>query len=476
MARGGKEFNEILDLTAMRVLVDSVKDCYGAIGVLHALWKPIPGRFKDYVAMPKSNGYQSLHTTVIGPKGQPLEIQVRTHAMHQTAEYGVAAHWIYKHRGEQRQLAWLGRVVDAAGLADPAEFMDSLMGEMFDDEVFVFTPQGEVKALPAGATPLDFAYAVHTDVGHRCVGAKVNGRIVPLHSELASGDIVEILTSNRERGPSRDWLTLVRTSRARNKIRQWFAHQQREDLEQKGRDSLAQAFRSNGLPSQKLSSAPLLAQLIREMGFKKADDFYVAIGGGKVPVGQVVNKVLQRLKTTEVAEEQSPATRRHTRARVGSSVAVRRRRRRHDRSQRPRAHGQVLHAGAGRSDHGLHLGRARHHDPPRGLPQRARADALARALLPGQLGWRGEPVVPRRGRDRRPGIARACWRTSAGRSPRTAATSSSTAASRRIRCARTGTSPRSATCKELKSVLSALRNVESVFDAYRVTPRAGPVD
>ena len=207
MARGGKEFNEILDLTAMRVLVDSVKDCYGAIGVLHALWKPIPGRFKDYVAMPKSNGYQSLHTTVIGPKGQPLEIQVRTHAMHQTAEYGVAAHWIYKHRGEERQLAWLGRVVDAAGLADPAEFMDSLMGEMFDDEVFVFTPQGEVKALPSGATPLDFAYAVHTDVGHRCVGAKVNGRIVPLHSELASGDIVEILTSNRERGPSRDWLT-----------------------------------------------------------------------------------------------------------------------------------------------------------------------------------------------------------------------------------------------------------------------------
>src|SRR4029077_975570 len=218
--------------------------------------------------------------------------------------------------GGGRQRAWLGRVVDAAGLADPAEFMDSLMGEMFDDEVFVFTPQGEVKALPSGATPLDFAYAVHTDVGHRCVGAKVNGRIVPLHSELGSGDIVEILTSNRERGPSRDWLTLVRTSRARNKIRQWFAHQQREDLEQKGRDSLAQAFRSNGLPSQKLSSAPLLAQLIREMGFKKADDFYVAIGGGKVPVSQVVNKVLQRLKTTEVAEEQSPATRRHTRARV----------------------------------------------------------------------------------------------------------------------------------------------------------------
>ena len=317
---------------------------------------------------------------------------------------------------------------------------------------------------------------MHTDVGHRCVGAKVNGRIVPLHSELASGDIVEILTSNRERGPSRDWLTLVRTSRARNKIRQWFAHQQREDLEQKGRDSLAQAFRSNGLPSQKLSSAPLLAQLIREMGFKKADDFYVAIGGGKVPVGQVVNKVLQRLKTTEVAEEQSPATRRHTRARVGSSAQYGVDRRRHDRSQRARAHGEVLHAGAGRSDHGLHLGRPRHHDPPRGLPQRARADALARALLPGQLGRRGEPVVPRRDRGRRPGTA-----------PRLLEDIGRTFAENGCNIVEYGgvTQDQMAKnwyvaevgdVKELKSVLSALRNVESVFDAYRVTPRAGPVD
>ncbi len=322
MSRGGKEFNEIFDLTAMRVVVDSIKDCYGAIGVIHALWKPMPGRFKDYVAMPKSNGYQSLHTTVIGPFGQPLEIQVRTHAMHQTAEYGVAAHWIYKRKsGPKEQLAWLGRVVEGAELSDTADFMDSLLGDLFDDEVFAFTPQGEVKALAIGATPLDFAYAVHTDVGHRCVGAKVNGRIVPLHSTLSSGDIVEILTSNSERGPSRDWLALVRTSRARNKIRQWFAHEQRQDLEQKGRDSLTQAFRSHGLPSQKMGASPLLVGVMREMGFKKADEFYVAIGSGKVQVGQVANKILHRLKTTEVeTSEPSPAVRRQTRSRVGSSA------------------------------------------------------------------------------------------------------------------------------------------------------------
>ena len=473
MARGGKEFNEILDLTAMRVLVDSVKDCYGAIGVLHALWKPIPGRFKDYVAMPKSNGYQSLHTTVIGPKGQPLEIQVRTHAMHQTAEYGVAAHWIYKHRGEERQLAWLGRVVDAAGLADPAEFMDSLMGEMFDDEVFVFTPQGEVKALPSGATPLDFAYAVHTDVGHRCVGAKVNGRIVPLHSELASGDIVEILTSNRERGPSRDWLTLVRTSRARNKIRQWFAHQQREDLEQKGRDSLAQAFRSNGLPSQKLSSAPLLAQLIREMGFKKADDFYVAIGGGKVPVGQVVNKVLQRLKTTEVAEEQSPATRRHTRARVGSSAQ----------------YGVVVD---GTTDPNVLVRMAKcctpvPGDPITGYISVGRGITIHREDCPNvralkrsperfcPVSWDGEASQSFRVEIAVDGWDRARLLEDIGRTfAENGCNIVEYGGVTQDQMAKNWYVAEVGDVKELKSVLSALRNIESVFDAYRVTPRARP--
>jgi GTP diphosphokinase / guanosine-3',5'-bis(diphosphate) 3'-diphosphatase len=303
MTRRGKEFNEIYDLTAMRVRVESEKDCYGAIGVIHALWKPMPGRFKDYVAMPKSNGYQSLHTTVIGPQGKPLEIQVRTHRMHQTAEFGVAAHWLYKDGKPPEPRTWLHEVVEGADEKDPQAFMDALRGGLFDEEVYVFTPKGELKALAAGATPLDFAYAVHTDVGHRCVGAKVNGRIVPLSFTLSSGDIVEVLTSKSERGPSRDWLKIVRTTRARNKIRQWFAKEQREDLEQKGRDSLHQALRSNGLPHQKVASSPLLAALIREMGFRKAEDFYVAIGGGKVPVGQVVQKILQRLKTHEVVDE-----------------------------------------------------------------------------------------------------------------------------------------------------------------------------
>jgi GTP diphosphokinase / guanosine-3',5'-bis(diphosphate) 3'-diphosphatase len=330
MAQGGKEFNEIYDLTAMRVLVDSVKDCYGAIGVIHSLWKPMPGRFKDYVAMPKFNMYQSLHTTVIGPEGKPLEIQVRTQLMHQTAEYGIAAHWLYKDKSAAARdgslTPWLTQLMDWQNDAsDPKEFMETLRVDLFSDEVYVFTPKGEVKSLPAGSTPLDFAYAVHTDVGHRCVGAKVNGRIVPLHYALHSGDFVEVLTSKQERGPSRDWLNLVQSSRARNKIRQWFSQQAREDLEHKGRESLHQALKSNGLPHQKVSASPLLAGIIRDMGFKKADDFYVAIGAGKVPVGQIVSKVLGKLKTSEVVVPEADLTitrRAQKRPAVSSSFGI----------------------------------------------------------------------------------------------------------------------------------------------------------
>ena len=219
MAQGGKEFNEIYDLTAMRVLVDELKDCYGTIGIIHSLWKPMPGRFKDYIAMPKVNMYQSLHTTVIGPHGKPLEIQVRTQEMHQTAEYGIAAHWLYKEKAPARRSrrARPGCRSSPTGRRTPptrGEFMENLRVDLFSDEVYVFTPKGDVKGLPAGSTPLDFAYSVHTDVGHRCVGAKVNGRIVPLHYTLKSGDFVEVLTSKQERGPSRDWLNVVKTSRA----------------------------------------------------------------------------------------------------------------------------------------------------------------------------------------------------------------------------------------------------------------------
>ncbi len=308
MTKKGREFNEIFDLTAMRVIVGSVKDCYGAIGVIHSLWKPLPGRFKDFVAMPKANMYQALHTTVIGPEGKPLEIQIRTEEMHKLAEYGIAAHVAYKEGGagdpRREKMTWLRQLVEAEGEQDPAEFLESLKVDLFEDEVFVFTPKGEVKNLSAGSTPLDFAYAVHTDVGHRCVGAKVNGNIVPLHYQLKSGDIVEVLTAKQKRGPSRDWLKLVRTSRARNKIRAWFKEERREDAERKGRDGLEDVLRKCGLPMQKVVTSSLLADVIREMGYRKATEFYIALGQGKISTKTVANKLMQRLKAGEaVAEE-----------------------------------------------------------------------------------------------------------------------------------------------------------------------------
>ncbi|HKG04624.1 MAG TPA: bifunctional (p)ppGpp synthetase/guanosine-3',5'-bis(diphosphate) 3'-pyrophosphohydrolase [Conexibacter sp.] len=306
MTRKGREFNEIYDLTAMRVIVDGVKDCYGAVGVIHSLWKPLPGRFKDWVAMPKFNMYQSLHTTVIGPEGRPLEIQIRTREMHDMAEFGIAAHWLYKTDravDDDGKLRWLRRLLDwQQELSDPKEFMDTLKVDLFEDEVFVFTPKGEVKSLQTGATPLDFAYEVHTDVGHRCVGAKVNGRIVPLSYELKSGDIVEVLTSKRERGPSRDWLAVVKTTRARNKIRQFFKSETRKDTEHAGRELLQDHLKKQGLPAQRIVGSPLLADVIREMGFRKGDEFYIALGGAKISPTVVVNKVMQRLKQGEAAE------------------------------------------------------------------------------------------------------------------------------------------------------------------------------
>ena len=347
MTKKGREFNEIYDLTAMRVIVDSVKDCYGAVGVIHSLWKPLPGRFKDFIAMPKFNMYQSLHTTVIGPEGRPLEIQIRTQDMHEMAEFGVAAHWMYKQRRpgqpgrgegssaqgsapaerrsaggadgpdrsaqsswpEDAKLKWLRSMLDwQQDLSDPQEFMESLKIDLFEDEVYVFTPKGEVKSLAAGATPLDFAYEVHTEIGHRCVGARVNGKIVPLHYELRSGDIVEILTAKRERGPSRDWLAMVKTTRARNKIRAWFKAESRQDTEHSGRDLLQEHLKKQGLPAQRITGSALLADVIREMGYRKADDFYMALGAAKVSPKVVINKVLQRLKRGEAADGETAAS------------------------------------------------------------------------------------------------------------------------------------------------------------------------
>ncbi len=314
MAKKGREFNEIYDLTAMRVIVErdgdeGTRDCYGALGLIHSLWKPMPGRFKDYIAMPKFNGYRALHTTVIGPQGRPLEIQVRTREMHATAEFGVAAHWVYKKGGsknarDEQWRRWVEQLMDVGtNEADPHEFMKTFRTDLFGEEVHVFTPKGQVKTLPAGSTPIDFAYAVHTDVGHHTVGAKVNGRIVPLHYRLQNGDFVEILTSKQNRGPSRDWMSLAKSSRARNKIRQWFTRETREDQEHKGREALEQALKQQNLPFAKLKASALLAQVIRDSGFKKAEDFYVALGSGRLHAGAIVNKVIQRLKTDQVVEE-----------------------------------------------------------------------------------------------------------------------------------------------------------------------------
>jgi guanosine-3',5'-bis(diphosphate) 3'-pyrophosphohydrolase len=318
MSKKGREFNEIHDLLALRVIAErngekGIRDCYAILGQIHSLWKPMPGRFKDYIAMPKLNYYQALHTTVIGPQGQPLEIQIRTREMHTTAEYGIAAHWAYKKGRNPKEVdsewdSWMKQIADwqrdeSDPEADPAEFMRTLRTDLYADEVHVFTPQGSLKTLPSGATPIDFAYAVHTDVGHKTVGAKANGRIVPLHYKLKSGDIVEILTSKQGRGPSRDWANVAATSRARNKIRQWFSRETREDTEHKGRATLETALKQQGLPYAKLRGSSVLATVIREIGYKKAEDFYLALGDGKLAPSVPVRKVIHALKTDDAAPE-----------------------------------------------------------------------------------------------------------------------------------------------------------------------------
>jgi GTP diphosphokinase / guanosine-3',5'-bis(diphosphate) 3'-diphosphatase len=300
-----REFDDIFDLVGMRVVVESVKDCYAALGSIHATWKPVQGRFKDYVAMPKFNLYQSLHTTVIGPQGKPLEVQIRTWEMHARAEQGVAAHWAYKDRDpNDSDLPWLNRIVDwQSETTDPDEFMQRLKIDLEQDEVFVFTPKGKVVTLPVGATPIDFAYAIHTEVGHACVGARVNGRLVPLDSKLASGDTVEIFTSKVEgAGPSRDWLQIVATPRAASKIRQWFSRERREDAIEQGRDDLMKALRREGLPVQKLQSGAVLGDTAKTMNYADLDALYAAIGENHISAKAVAARITKSLR--EVGPEQ----------------------------------------------------------------------------------------------------------------------------------------------------------------------------
>jgi GTP pyrophosphokinase len=294
----GREFNDIYDLVGIRVLVNDVKDCYAVLGSIHARWSPVPGRFKDYIAMPKFNLYQSLHTTVIGPTGKAIEIQIRTYEMHSRAEFGIAAHWKYKQGGEAEEnspeMLWLRQLHEwQKETEDPSEFLEALRFDLGSPEVFVFTPKGSVIALPGGSTPVDFAFSVHTDVGLRCAGAKVNGRLVPLESKLNNGDVIEIVTNKGEHaGPSRDWLNFVKSPRARSKIKAWFSKERREEAIDAGRESIARQMRKAGLPLQKIFAGQSLLELAHDMHYADIDALYNAVGDGHVSAASIIEKLV----------------------------------------------------------------------------------------------------------------------------------------------------------------------------------------
>ncbi|HSZ36964.1 MAG TPA: bifunctional (p)ppGpp synthetase/guanosine-3',5'-bis(diphosphate) 3'-pyrophosphohydrolase [Acidimicrobiales bacterium] len=307
----GKEFDDINDLVAIRVVVESEKDCWAALGAIHAIWAPVHGRFKDYINTPKFNMYQSLHTTVIGLEGKPVEVQIRTSEMHHRAEYGIAAHWGYKSKEDHSsEMAWLQRIADVDRQTDdPIEFLEALKLDLEQDEVYVFTPKGKVIALPARSTPVDFAYAIHTEVGHRFIGARVNGRLVPLETQLSSADTVEIITSKAQTaGPSRDWLQIVASTRARNKIRQWFSRERREDAIENGREDLARALRREGLPLHKLLGSAALEQVAEQMNLADLDALYASIGESQVSAQSIVQRLTKVLRSGEATDEQLPTT------------------------------------------------------------------------------------------------------------------------------------------------------------------------
>ncbi|MFM2103095.1 MAG: hypothetical protein RL740_182, partial [Actinomycetota bacterium] len=293
----GREFNEIYDLVGVRVLVENVRDCYAVLGSIHARWSPVPGRFKDYIAMPKFNLYQSLHTTVIGPNGKALEIQIRTHEMHARAEFGIAAHWKYKKgdksASETPEMLWLQQLhAWQQETQDPSEFLDSLRFDLGSPEVYVFTPKGKVVALPGGSTPVDFAYTVHTEIGNKTVGAKVNGRLIPLETKLNNGDVIEIVTNkNPQAGPSRDWLNFVASPRARNKIKAWFTRERREEAIDAGRESIARQMRKAGLPLQKIFAGQSLLELAHDLRYPDIDSLYAAVGDGHISAAAVIDKL-----------------------------------------------------------------------------------------------------------------------------------------------------------------------------------------
>ncbi|WP_372733445.1 bifunctional (p)ppGpp synthetase/guanosine-3',5'-bis(diphosphate) 3'-pyrophosphohydrolase [Nocardioides sp.] len=337
MIVGGREFSDIYDLVGIRILVASDRDCYSVLGVLHSRWNPILGRFKDYVAMPKFNMYQSLHTTVIGPQGKPVEMQIRTFGMHRRAEYGVAAHWKYKEdgrsgvdtdkAGDVDDMTWVKQLLDwQSDVEDPGEFLESLRFEINRAETYVFTPRGDVIALPAGATPVDFAYAVHTEVGHHTIGARVNGRLVPLESTLENGDVIEVFTSKSPTaGPSRDWLAFVKSPRARSKIRQWFTKERREEAIERGKEQIAKLMRKEGMPLKRLLSQESLTQVAEHFKLADITGLYAAVGEGNVSAQAVVRRVIEMHGGSEGAQEDLAEavtiTGRRQRTKVGSGAS-----------------------------------------------------------------------------------------------------------------------------------------------------------
>jgi guanosine-3',5'-bis(diphosphate) 3'-pyrophosphohydrolase len=301
----GKTFEDIYDLIAIRVSVDSIKDCYGVLGVIHSLWKPVPGRFKDYIAMPKSNGYQSLHTTLVSHSGEPMEIQIRTHEMHETAEVGVAAHWHYKEGGKgdsksDEQFGWLRLLMEwQKDVLDAENFVDHVKVDIFQEEVFVFTPKGEVRSLPAGSTPIDFAYRIHTEVGHHCIGAKVNGRMASLDTQLENGDIIEILTTKSAHGPSRDWLTFAKSSSAREKIRQWFKKERRDENVVRGKELLEKELRRIQRRGLGDVNEKLLLAVAGDFQYQELDDFFAAVGYGDISTQSALLKLVAKEPTAD---------------------------------------------------------------------------------------------------------------------------------------------------------------------------------
>lgn len=310
MMNRNKQFTEIYDLLAIRVIVDNIKDCYASLGIIHTLWKPMPGRFKDYIAMPKANMYQSLHTTVIGPKGEPLEVQIRTWEMHKTSEYGIAAHWTYKEGtmvpsgSFEDKMSWFREILELQNEAqDASEFMESLKMDFFSDLVFVFTPKGEVIELPAGSVPLDFAYRIHTEVGNRTIGAKVNGRIVPLDHRLKTGDIIEILTSKHSYGPSQDWIKIAQSSHAKSKIKQWFKKERRDENIDKGREAIERELKRLAYDPQTLMTDEKMLEVARKYNFNDIEDMLSAIGFGGITAAQICTRLTEKLRKDKDTEE-----------------------------------------------------------------------------------------------------------------------------------------------------------------------------